>query len=144
MGFPARARTSRTTSRSWPNPRTDAGAAQRFNDGARRLWVAPDELVAALEKFRQHAASGRPRERDHALVHRDVRLAVQPEPPFRLVDEDARRDPAEWSRASPMTAVDRTFTAIVRANPQLRPRVGNPDEMRSNRLLERSNCSSFG
>ena len=33
------------------NPRTDAGAAQRFNDGARRLWVAPGELVAALEKF---------------------------------------------------------------------------------------------
>jgi phosphoketolase len=125
------------------NPRTDTGAAQRFNDGARRLWVAPDELVVGLAKFQQHAAPGRPRERDHALVHRDVSLAVQPEPPFRLVDEDARRDPAKWSRASPMTAVDRMFTAIVRANPQLRPRIGNPDEMRSNRLLETLDLLKF-
>lgn len=35
-----------------------------------------------------------------------------------------------------MTAVDGMFAALVRANPQPRPRVGNPDEMRSNRLLE--------
>jgi phosphoketolase len=30
--------------------------------------------------------------------------------------------------------VDATFLAIVKANPHLRPRVGNPDEMRSNRM----------
>jgi phosphoketolase len=117
------------------NPRTDAGAAQRFNDGARRLWVAPGELVAALEKFQQHAASGRPREREHPLVHRDVSLASTPEPPFRPIDEGGR-DPARWSRSSPMAAVDAVFAAVVRANRHLRPRVGNPDEMRSNRLLE--------
>jgi phosphoketolase len=35
-----------------------------------------------------------------------------------------------------MSAVDAMFSAIVRANPDLRPRVGNPDEMRSNRLIE--------
>ena len=35
-----------------------------------------------------------------------------------------------------MAAVDSMFTAIVRANAHLRPRVGNPDEMRSNRLLK--------
>ena len=35
-----------------------------------------------------------------------------------------------------MAAVDRMFAATVRANPHLRPRVGNPDEMRSNRLIE--------
>ncbi|MGH7631612.1 MAG: xylulose 5-phosphate 3-epimerase, partial [Gemmatimonadales bacterium] len=118
------------------DPRTDAGAAQRFNEGARRLWVGPDELVAALEKFQHHVSSGRPRERDHSLVHRDVSLAVMPEPAFRPVDEETRRDPARWSRSSPMAAVDGMFAATVRANPHLRPRVGNPDEMRSNRLLE--------
>jgi len=31
--------------------------------------------------------------------------------------------------------VDEVFTTLVAANPQLRPRVGNPDEMRSNRLV---------
>jgi phosphoketolase len=35
-----------------------------------------------------------------------------------------------------MAAVDAVFAAVVRANRHLRPRVGNPDEMRSNRLLE--------
>src|SRR5204862_212013 len=44
------------------------------------------------------------------------------------------RDPAAF--ASPMTAVGAVFAAIVRANRALRPRVGNPDEMRSNRLTE--------
>jgi phosphoketolase len=35
-----------------------------------------------------------------------------------------------------MAAIDDRFTATVEANPQLRPRVGNPDEMRSNRMLK--------
>jgi phosphoketolase len=35
-----------------------------------------------------------------------------------------------------MSAVDDVFTAVVSANPDLRPRVGNPDEMKSNRLLK--------
>ena len=33
-----------------------------------------------------------------------------------------------------MSAVDSTFLATVKANPHLRPRVGNPDEMKSNRM----------
>jgi phosphoketolase len=33
-----------------------------------------------------------------------------------------------------MAAVDAGFLATVQANPHLRPRVGNPDEMRSNRM----------
>jgi phosphoketolase len=34
-----------------------------------------------------------------------------------------------------MTAIDRMFVAILDANPGVRPRVGNPDEMLSNRLV---------
>ena len=34
-----------------------------------------------------------------------------------------------------MAAVDEGFLAVVQANSGLRPRVGNPDEMRSNRML---------
>jgi len=35
-----------------------------------------------------------------------------------------------------MFAVDEMFLSIVQANPHLRPRIGNPDEMRSNRLIK--------
>lgn len=118
------------------NPRTDAGAARRFNQGARRLWVPPGELGAATGSLQQHAASGRARERDHPLAHREVALREVPPPPFRTVDAAARVEPTAWTTASPMRAVDGMFAAIVRANPHLRPRVGNPDEMRSNRLIE--------
>ena len=112
------------------NPSKDARAARSFNAGARRLHVAPEQLSAAVERFTRHR--DRPRERDHALARRSVGVTDMPEPGFRDVREDRRGE----TTASPMTAVDQTFTAIVRANPQLRPRVGNPDEMRSNRLIE--------
>ncbi len=115
-------------------PRTDARAAAHFNRSAQKLWVSPDELRAATAALQTHAAQGRPRERDHALATRDVTAAAPAPPAFRAVP-DARADRARWTTASPMTAVDEAFLALVRANPGLRPRVGNPDEMKSNRLL---------
>lgn len=115
------------------NPHVDVESAEQFNRSARRLWVPPTELEEALGKLQRHQISGRPRERDHALAHRDVALRQVPQLVSRPVPED-RRDPATWTRTSPMHAVDAMFVAIVRANPHLRPRVGNPDEMRSNRL----------
>jgi phosphoketolase len=118
------------------NPHADPEAARRFNRGARRLWVPPSDLAEAVERLQRHATSGRPRERDHALAHRDVALRETPAPASRPVDAAARHDHRAWTRSSPMEAVDRTFVAILRANPHLRPRVGNPDEMRSNRLIE--------
>ncbi len=124
------------------NPRTDATAARRFNRGAARLHVPPDELEEARAAFAHHAGSGRPRERDNALANRDVELRPIPPPDFRPVPED-RRDPARWTAASPMSAIDRGFLAAVRANPHLRPRVGNPDEMRSNRMLETLEALEF-
>ena len=125
------------------NPRTDRDAAGRFNRGARRLWVAAEDLEPAREKLQQHRGSGRPPERDHPLAHRDVQLREMPAPPYREVPAPDRADPRRWTTASPMAAVDRTFAAIVRANPHLRPRVGNPDEMRSNRLLETLDLLKF-
>jgi len=114
------------------NPHTDPAAAAHFNEWARRLWVSPDELRAAAAALQRHEATGRPRERDHPLARRDVR-AIVPAPEFRPVSDD-RRDRERWTRTSPMSAVDDGFLATVRANPRLRPRVGNPDEMRSNRM----------
>ncbi|MCW5969169.1 MAG: hypothetical protein KIT57_11695 [Blastocatellales bacterium] len=117
------------------NPFMDASAADLFNEGAGRLWVAPEELGEASAKFKLHSQSNRPRERDHALANRDVKFPEIPTPPFRAVAEEQRRRSSQPTTASPMTAVDAMFTAIVEANPHLRPRVGNPDEMRSNRLV---------
>lgn len=117
------------------NPHSEGSIAALFNQGARRLWVPLAELQPACAQFQRHAASGRPRERDHPLAHRSVRLREVPPVPFRPVAAEHRRDPARWTTASPMAAVDAMFTVIAQANPHLRPRVGNPDEMRSNRLL---------
>jgi phosphoketolase len=42
-----------------------------------------------------------------------------------------------------MRAIDESFLEIVEANPHLRPRVGNPDEMRSNRLQKTLDALKF-
>jgi phosphoketolase len=115
------------------NPSEDSRAAELFRQGVSRLWVSPTELAEAVELFQRHV--DRPRERDHALALRDVSLVELPPPRLRQVDQEAPRQPTQWTRSSPMEAIDETFVEIVQANLHLRPRVGNPDEMRSNRLI---------
>jgi phosphoketolase len=111
------------------NPSVDAGARERFNDGAARLWVPPDELLAAARTLAGHERDGRPLERDHSIALRRIEHVALPEPRWLGVEPGARS-----GAASPMDAIDEYFCAVVRANPALRPRVGNPDEMRSNRM----------
>jgi phosphoketolase len=123
------------------NPHEDPEAAAHFNESARRLWVAPDELRRAAAALQRHEATGRPRERDHPLATRDVRARI-PAPTFKPTPDD-RRDPRTWTLTSPMTAVDDGFLATVRANGDLRPRVGNPDEMRSNRMQRTLDALKF-
>ena len=118
------------------NPSTDPSAAALFNEGARNLWVPPGELLETLHRFQHHATSRRPRERDNPLVFRSVQLKEIPVTPFRPVGEGARKNSMSPTTASPMEAVDSMFALMVRANPHLRPHVGNPDEMRSNRLFK--------
>ena len=124
------------------NPHSDIVAAQRFNESARRLWVPSRELADATDKLQHHDNSRRPRERDHPLARRDVRLRQVPSPVSRQVPAN-RQDPSTWTRFSPMHAVDAMFLAVVQANPHLRPRVGNPDEMRSNRMLRTLEALKF-
>jgi len=124
------------------NPHDDAAAARRFNEHARRLWVPVETLRTASGALQRHARSRRPLERDNVFARRTVELPAVPAPGFRPVPAD-RRDRKRWSRFSPMTAVDHGFLAIVRANPRLRPRVGNPDEMRSNRMVETLEALKF-
>jgi phosphoketolase len=116
------------------NPHTDGRAVRNFQRSARRLWIAADEIRAAVAVLTTHDHQARVRERDHVLATRHVKLDDTPPLAFRAVPAD-RADRATWTTASPMAALDETFLAVVRANPQCRPRVGNPDEMRSNRMI---------
>jgi phosphoketolase len=115
------------------NPHRDPAIARRFNTHARKLWVPAPEVAAAAGVLQRHERSGRPRERDHPLAWREPAVTHVPEVAAQPVPAD-RRDPARWTTASPMAAVDQGFLLTVRANPHLRPRIGNPDEMRSNRM----------
>lgn len=124
------------------NPHTDVVAVEQFNESARRLWVPLVELKDAIGKLQHHKVSERPRERDHPLARRQVRLHEVPHIISRTVSQN-RGGPSSWTRTSPMHAVDAMFLATVQANSHLRPRVGNPDEMRSNRMLKTLDALKF-
>ena len=64
-------------------------------------------------------ADGRVREKDHALAHRRISLQAQPAPPWCA--------PAQTQ--SPMISLDIYTVALIDANPALRVRLGNPDEL---------------
>lgn len=104
------------------NPRHDQQARDLFNEHAAKLFVPQDQLQAARQLFANHAQQDRPLERDHPLGQRRPQDPVMPEIPF--VSETL----------SPMLAVDRFFIELTRSNPELRARVGNPDELASNKL----------
>jgi phosphoketolase len=106
------------------NPAKDGRARDEFNAACARLHVPEHELREAIAALSTHESQQRPRERDHALATRDVALPGLPEPAWRTAGEVA----------APMAGIDEYFVATVTANPGLRPRVGNPDELRSNRL----------
>lgn len=106
------------------NPSSNGAARDEFTTACKRLHVPEAELREALSLLATHGAQRRPRERDHALAVRQVPLPRLPEPEWRTPGETV----------APMAALDEYFVATVTANPDLRARVGNPDELRSNRL----------
>lgn len=124
------------------NPHKDAEMAQIFNEHTRQLWVPLAELEAAIAQLQNHAEQQRPQEKDHPLVNRQVSLDTVPEPDYQPVSEE-RMTPANWQTSQPMKAIDAQFLATVQANPHLRARVGNPDEMKSNRLKKTLNHLKF-
>lgn len=106
------------------NPHEDEASRQLFNEGAGRLHVALPRLQAAVAALTQHEAQGRVPERNHPLAVRDVSMLRFPDSEW----------PAAGQTVSPMQALDDWFVALVQANPHLRVRVGNPDELASNRM----------
>ena len=115
------------------NPSRDLIARRHFNAAAKRVFVPAAEREVACLALQNHAGSGRGRERDHPLAHRDARIERHPDLQYLPVPQN-RRDPAYRSFRSPMDGIDQAFLAYAKANPGLRLRVGNPDEMRYNRM----------
>ena len=105
-------------------PRFDEVSRRHFNESIARLFVPEIEIHGARDVLATHRADDRPAEKDHPLSCRDVKLQTVPEPVWlqTAVSE------------SPMVAIDRQFVALVKANPALRIRLGNPDELRSNQM----------
>jgi len=103
---------------------TDEKSRVLFNAGCEKLFVAPAELKAAIESLQNHGAQDRVQEKDHCLRQLKVQTPVLPFPE-RIVP---------GTGIAPMAAIDVWFCALVNANPNMRVRVGNPDEMRSNRM----------
>ncbi|MFC4259944.1 xylulose 5-phosphate 3-epimerase [Marinobacter lacisalsi] len=104
------------------NPRRDARARDLFNQHTGVLHVPETELQDAVELISNHRRQQRPQEKDHPLATRNPEAPAMPELPPRS------------DTCSPMLAVDDFFQAMVASNPRLRPRVGNPDELASNKL----------
>ncbi|HVR74515.1 MAG TPA: xylulose 5-phosphate 3-epimerase [Planctomycetota bacterium] len=123
------------------NPARDRESARIFNRSARRLLVPGGELESARSVLRRDGAAN-PFERDNPLATRDVRLTSVPELKF-LPVSSTLSDPSAWVRESPMAAIDLGFLSVVEANPHLRPRVGNPDEMKSNRMTRTLEALKF-
>jgi phosphoketolase len=107
------------------NPAHDETARRAFNDAAGGLFVGPEEIEAAVAAIALHGAQGRVPESRHALALRNPPEVRQPDPQW--TTEDAPPDCA-------MHALDRWFVRLIDANPDLRPRIGNPDELRSNHM----------
>lgn len=124
------------------NPSKDAKAREAFNEAARALFVPPEDLEVAVAEIAVHERQSRPPESGHALAHRNPDGPRFPAPAW-----SSAGDPPDCA----MHALDRWFARFVEANPNLRPRVGNPDELRSNhmgftldRLRHRVNATEDG
>jgi phosphoketolase len=107
------------------NPFDDADAREAFNAGAAKLFVPPEALEQAVGALATHSAQARPLESGHPLASRQPPAPDLPSPDWRKL---------EARSASAMQALDDWFVRFVDANPTLRVRVGNPDELRSNKM----------
>ncbi len=106
------------------SPRIDEAARTSFNDAAKRLFVSENDLAAAQAVFAVHDEQGRVKERDNPLATRRLAPPVLPPSPSIAVG----------GVFSPMAAMDAWVVELAKANPSLRFRVGNPDELKSNQM----------
>src|SRR3989344_3535415 len=103
------------------NPREHAQAREAFNAGAAALFVPEIELENALTVLANHGKNRRSRESEHPMARRHPASPHLPVPAWA---------PTKVS-GSAMSSLDRWFVKLAQANPQLRVRIGNPDELAS-------------
>ncbi|WP_371369168.1 xylulose 5-phosphate 3-epimerase [Pseudomonas sp. QL9] len=103
------------------SPHEDAEARDLFNRHAAQLHVPEFELLETCALF-AGSRQGRLFERDNPLA---VRRPIEPTMPALHYRSEI---------CSPMAALERFFVDLCAINPDLRARVGNPDELASNRL----------
>lgn len=106
------------------NPSKDEKIRKLFNEGAVQLYVNETELRASITVFNNHYSQNRPQEKDHPL--RKIESAQPVFPKLETISFE--------ENMAPMEAIDEWFENLIKLNPERRFRVGNPDEMRSNRM----------
>ncbi|MDE3060219.1 MAG: xylulose 5-phosphate 3-epimerase, partial [Pseudomonadota bacterium] len=116
------------------NPSKSSKAANLFHKHARKLFVPEKELKTAIRFFQKHKLTRRPLEKDNAIASRKVTLETLPKAHMLKVGK---------KRYSPMDAIDRMLRDTIMLNPQLRPRIGSPDEMLSNRMDDTLRYADF-
>jgi phosphoketolase len=106
------------------NPFDDEEAKNRFNEGINKLWVDTKEIELIRNKYFPLVLPNRVKEKIHPLASREVVLEKIPKLDFY----------PNGQKISPMEAIDEVFVKIAASNKNLRIRLGNPDELRSNRM----------
>ena len=107
------------------NPREDEVSRSIFNNAVTKLFVTQETWLQAARLLNNHADTNRPKERD---IYRDPQHVKAKLPDFSSTHFE------EQTFESPMASLDELFVAIVSENKHLRARVGNPDELSSNRF----------
>lgn len=106
------------------NPYLDIATRKLFNEGIKQLWVEHSELNNLRNKFFPVEYQNREKEKIHALANRNIQLEKVPLLTSYPLGE----------KLSPMEAIDNAFVDIALQNQHLRIRLGNPDELRSNKM----------
>ncbi len=115
------------------NPSKSEIAAARFNEYAKKLWVDIAKIKTSVKIICNHKNSNRALERDNSIANRQVVIKNLPE----IVYIETERNCSDGilnNKRCPMDAADDFFIDLCNLNKNLRPRVGNPDELLSNRM----------
>jgi len=106
------------------NPRDDQDSRAYFSEFSEKLFVNKKEIDHAIANMRTHLIDDRVQEKDHRLAHREVSLEQRSKAKYLSLEVSS----------SPMQAIDSHFCQLIDANPKLRVRLCNPDELRSNKM----------